>query len=140
MSDLIEEIAIECGHIDRTIDTLKNAMAREEKTTVELTAIGACLHHFYNGIENVLKRLCRYKQVSIPDSASSHKELLDIAIRNGFLSETTANHLDAYRGFRHFFVHGYGVLLRVTKLLPLAEALPRVWEVVKEEIDTFIAA
>ncbi len=50
MEKLLEEIAIEKEHINETIEVLQEASNRSEKTVVELTAIGASLHHF-NSLE-----------------------------------------------------------------------------------------
>ncbi len=46
--------------------------------------------------------------------------------------------LDQYRGFRHFFVHAYGISLDEEELRPLAENLPEVWNQFKDEIESYI--
>ncbi len=74
MDKLLEEISIEKDHINETLDVLREALNRPEKTIVELSAIGASLHHCYTGIENMLKRILKFQNISIPSSASSHQE------------------------------------------------------------------
>ena len=138
MDKLAEEIAIEREYITQTLSTLRKALERPEKSDIELTAIGACLHHCYNGIENILKRVLKFQKILIPDSPSSHKDLLDIALQQGLISDEVSENLDSYRGFRHFFVHGYGAMLREEDLEPLALKLPDVWSQFYSEIEEYI--
>ncbi len=138
MEKLLEEIAIEKEHINETIEVLQEASNRSEKTVVELTAIGASLHHCYTGIENILKRILKHQNITIPESSSSHKDLIDIAIQQGILSKELSDKLDQYRGFRHFFVHAYGILLKEEEFRPLTEELPKVWKQFEGEIENFL--
>ncbi|MBF0227657.1 MAG: DUF86 domain-containing protein [Desulfobacterales bacterium] len=137
MNNLPEEILIEKEYIEKTIDVMNEAIARNDQTYVELSAIGASLHHCYSGIENIIKRILKYKKISIRDSASSHKDLLDKAVNQGIITEELLNKLDKFRGFRHFFVHGYGILLNKDELLPLAMELPAIWNHFLSEIESF---
>lgn len=137
MVDLLQDIAVEEEHIAATLLGLRQAQIRRDRTVVELAAIGTFLHNTYNGMENLLKRALRYVGTPLPQSASSHKDLLDLAVDQHIITQSLSRDLDAYRGFRHFFVHGYGVLLSEAQLMPLAEQLPRVWERFKAELTTF---
>ena len=40
--------------------------------------------------------------------------------------------------FRHFFVHGYGIMLDEEKLMPLAKELPGLWGNFEYEVNAFI--
>ena len=44
---------------------------------IELSALAAMLHSFYNGIENILKRIALELDDPMPGGESWHKELLD---------------------------------------------------------------
>lgn len=57
----------------------------------------------YKGMENILKRLLKFKRVEIPSSESSHKDLLNLAVNGNIISQSLSDELDKYRGFRHFF-------------------------------------
>lgn len=138
MSNLPEEISIEKENIEKTLDVMREALNRFDKTYVELSAIGACLHHCYSGMENIIKRILKARNISAPMSSSSHKDLLDTATQQGIISEELLNKLDKFRGFRHFFIHAYGVLLNEDELLPLAEDLPDVWEQFATEVENII--
>jgi uncharacterized protein YutE (UPF0331/DUF86 family) len=91
-------------------------------------------------MENLLKRALQHLSVPLPHSASSHKDLLDLAVEQGVIAQALSEDLNAYRGFRHFFVHGYGVMLDAAQLMPLAEELPDVWAAFKVELESFALA
>lgn len=63
---------------------------------------------------------------------------MNIAIDHGIISQGLSDKLDKYRGFRHFFVHAYGIFLNEEELRPLAEDLPEVWEQFDDEIEKYI--
>ena len=54
------------------------------------------------------------------------------------ISQHLSDKLDKYRGFRHFFIHAYGILLEEEELQPLAENLPKVWKQFEKEIENCI--
>lgn len=106
MANLLQEIYIEEEHITRTLLALQEAKNRQPRTVIELSAMATFLHNAYNGMENLLKRALRHLNIPLPHSASSHKDLLDLAVEQDIITQTLSEELDAYRGFRHFFVHG----------------------------------
>jgi len=127
MVDLPRRIAAERENVEKTLADLAEALARQEKQTVELAAIGAFLHNFYSGIENILKQISRDRGTVIPDGPSWHKDLLDAAATAGIVSQSVADDLYEYLAFRHFFVHAYTFMLNEEDLLPLANNAPQVW-------------
>jgi uncharacterized protein YutE (UPF0331/DUF86 family) len=138
MDNLIEEILIEKEYIEKTLKLLDEALNRSEKSAIELSAIGSFLHHCYTGMENILTRILKFKKVKISSSASSHKDLLNIVVDEEIITQDLSDKLDKYRGFRHFFVHAYGILLEEEELRPLAINLPKVWEQFEQEIENWI--
>jgi uncharacterized protein YutE (UPF0331/DUF86 family) len=138
MDELLREVQAEKEYILDTFRALNEALQRKKKTVVELAAISTFLQNTYNGIENILKRVLKFKGMPMPVSESWHKDLLDLAVNNQIISLELSKRLDEYRAFRHFFVHGYGVLLDKEKLMPLAESLPYLWKDFEFEINTFI--
>ena len=140
MDELLREITAEKEYIYQTLTALEEASNRQPKAIIELAAIATFLHNFYNGVENLLKRVLKFKKVPIPDSASSHKDLLDLAVDLHIITLDLSKTLDGYRAFRHFFVHGYSVTLDEMKLQPLAEHLPQVWKQTELELATFVAS
>ena len=57
MVELARKIAAERENIERTLEDLKEASERNEKTVIELAAMATFLHNIYNGIENILKQI-----------------------------------------------------------------------------------
>jgi uncharacterized protein YutE (UPF0331/DUF86 family) len=139
MDSFAQEIALEEEHILRTLTALQEAQNRSQTTLIELSAMATFLHNIYSGMENLLKRALRHLTISLPGSASSHKDLLDLAVEHGIITQALSEELDAYRGFRHFFVHGYGVMLDKAQLIPLAEQMPAIWMQFKAELVDFAA-
>jgi len=137
MDKLLQEISIEKEHIETTLDVLKEALVLPQKKVIELSGIASCLHHIYTGMENIIKRILKFQKIPLPDSSSSHKDLLDIAVQQSIISSKLSDQLDTYRGFRHFFVHVYGILLREEELQPLAVELPKVWKIFDQEVANF---
>ncbi|MFQ6073559.1 MAG: hypothetical protein ACE5KT_12780 [Methanosarcinales archaeon] len=86
MNELLQEVQAEKEHILDTLRALKEALKRKEKTIVELAAIATFLQNTYNGIENILKRVLKYKGISVPISESWHKNLLDLSVDNQIIS------------------------------------------------------
>jgi len=137
-SQLIKEIGIEKKFIRKTLKLLCTAMDRKRKTEIELTAIGAFLHDVYNGMENIIKRVLKNNRVVIRNTGSFHKDLLDKAVEEKIVNQNLSERLDEYRGFRHFFVHGYGMNLREKELLPLAKGVLTVWTDFEKEIEKYL--
>ncbi|MFB0524890.1 MAG: hypothetical protein ACETVZ_05075 [Phycisphaerae bacterium] len=127
MVDLTRKIAAEQQNVQKALDNLKDAMARKEKSTIELAAIATFLSNIYNGIENILKQVLKAKGTEIPKSETWHKELLDLSVSLGIIPDKLSDQLYEYLTFRHFFVHAYGFMLEQTHLEELANNIPGIW-------------
>ncbi len=94
-----------------------------EPTRVEVTAAGAFLHNYYNGIENIFKRILKFHKIKQEENPNWHKELLkkfyDKENNFAFLERSVYDDLLEILKFRHVFVHGYGFLLEWKLLRPL---------------------
>ncbi len=135
MDELNKKILAEKENIEIALGNLKYTMARNEKTVIELAAIGTFLHNIYNGIENILKQILKAKGVDIPESATWHKELLNLSASKGIISDKLSDQLYEYLTFRHFFVHAYGFMLDEAHLEGLANNIPEIWLRFTEEIE-----
>lgn len=138
MDELTEQILAEKENVDNAMNNLKTAMARTEKTVIELAAIATFLHNIYNGIENIQKQILISKDIIIPKSDIWHKDLLNKSLSSGIISEELSNKLYKYLTFRHFFVHAYGFMLDEKQLEPLANDIPEIWQEYLKEIRHFI--
>lgn len=113
-------------------------------TLVELTALGSVVHSFYNGVENIFSRIAKGIDQSEPGGPTSHRDTLTqmgkaMATRPAVLSDKSAEQLEAYRMFRHFYRHSYSYFLSWDELESLVISLPQVWEDLKEDLHQFIA-
>ncbi|MBI4649408.1 MAG: DUF86 domain-containing protein [Bacteroidia bacterium] len=127
MDSLSEKIIAEKENVEIALENLKKATSREVKTIIELAATGTFLHNIYNGIENILKQILQSKKVEIPKSETWHKNLLNLSVTNGIISEKLSDELYEYLTFRHFFIHAYGFMLEEIQLKDLADNIPELW-------------
>jgi len=123
--------------IENTLAELTKALQSGDRSYVVLAGMAAFVHNLYNGIENILKRMLLAKGQSLDmRSPFWHHDLLKAAIDQQIISETLSKVLKDYLGFRHFFVHAYGILLDAEKLMPLANNAANVWHSFYAEIVT----
>jgi hypothetical protein len=110
----------------------------------EKLAAGALLSQFYMGVENVLKRISKYRDVALPDSAHWHAELLDRFVEPSHASlpalfdEKRARDLKPYRAFRHVVRHGYGFDLDWTRMQDGVANVEDVFERFRECVDEYL--
>ncbi len=135
MDELHKRILAEKENVEIALGNLKDAMARNEKTVIELAAIATFLHNIYNGIENILKQILKSKGIEIPESSTWHKELLNLSASHGIISEKLSDQLYEYLTFRHFFVHAYGFMLDEAHLEALANNIPWILLQFMKEIE-----
>lgn len=143
--ELKEDVTDEEKAIDETLERLLDARnefdAKKRNYLVE-PAMGTYLMNFYNGIENIIKRIVKSCYLTFPKGANWHKELLNlssnppsekIALFNANIEER----LHAYRNFRHRFVSGYGFQLKGEKMLELIDNARPLWIEIKKAISYF---
>lgn len=135
MGNLTKEILAEKENVEEVLNNLKTALARTDKTVIELSAIATFLHNIYNGIENILKQVLKAKNIKIPDSETWHKDLLNLSVSTKIISEQLSDELYEYLTFRHFFIHSYGFILEESQLKDLATNIPSIWSRFLAEIE-----
>ncbi|MCX6844278.1 MAG: hypothetical protein NTX53_18615 [candidate division WOR-3 bacterium] len=140
MAELPRAIRAERQNVETTLDILREALGRPQRSVVELTAIGGFLQNVYNGIENILKQALRQRGIQPPRSDAWHKELLEHSVKAGLIPSDLADELYDYMSFRHFFIHGYGIMLTEPPLQDLASRLPAVWARFITEIERALGA
>lgn len=138
MDRLEKEILAEKENVERALSHLREAIGRNEKSVIELAAVGTFLHNIYNGIENILKQILISRNIVVPSSSTWHKELLNLSVSMEIISEELSDELFKYLTFRHFFVHAYGFMLEETHLEDLSINIPLVWSQFLSEIGAFL--
>jgi len=105
-------------------------------------AMGTFLMNFYNGVENILKRISKEYYQTMPKGESWHKELLALSAdppqgKISLFSQQIIERLYPYRNFRHRFVSGYGFQLKGEKMLELVDNIQVLWDDIKKAISEF---
>jgi hypothetical protein len=107
-------------------------------SVIELAAMATFLHNFYNGVENVLKRVLSISQIEMKDAPTWHKELLKKSVDLGIINLSLFESLSNYLSFRHFFVHSYSFTLRWEELKPLVNGLDDTLKRFKSAVNDYI--
>lgn len=138
---LEEYCGAEFENIDTVLYQLKDVLKPEAGYSVaELAAIATFIHNFYNGVENVLKRISSYRQTELKNTPTWHKDMLKTAADIGHISDDLYNTLSNYLSFRHFFVHSYSFTLQWEELKPLVNDIEKTLDNFKKATYIFIGS
>lgn len=127
------------------VETLRDDIqsSEERPSQRDKAALGSFLHSFYNGVENILRRISREVDGTLPQGEGWHRALLKRMEREipnrrrSVLSEETADNLKPYLGFRHFFRHSYAFEIDWRKMRPLVANVEKVFEEFKQDLEDF---
>ena len=148
MSDrLAEQIAVSFEELDRLMAAYRPLFERIGETPpepVELAALAAVLHSFYNGVENLLKRVLVETGEGLPEGELWYRQLLDQVStparhRPAVISEDLRETLALYLGFRHVFRHACTFDLQWAKMRELALEVEDALNTLREEIAVFLS-
>jgi hypothetical protein len=103
MDNRKEEIAAELENIDRVVRETAKIQDVARLSSLELSGSATLLHNFYNGAENVLKRLVLNRGLQLDEGPSWHRELLCLACKSGIISESLKGLLGEVSGIPPFF-------------------------------------
>jgi hypothetical protein len=137
---LDEEKAIE--EILERLSIVRNKFDPKVKDYLTEPAMGTYLMNFYNGIENILKRIIKEYYLAMPKGESWHKELLILSSspplgKIALFNQDIVERLHPLRNFRHRFVSGYGFQLKGEKMLELIDNIKPLWIDIKKAISDF---
>lgn len=146
-AELRGQIEVERRQLHRLLETHARLLAKcrgGEPTVDELAALAAILHAFYNGVENIFKRVAVTLNGGRPRGPFWHAELIEAVSeakphRPALLSESLSETLQEYLDFRHVFRQAYSFELRWEKMKHLVLGLDAVVRRLEHEIDTFLA-
>ena len=137
MNELREIIEIEYEKLDQVIKGLPASEKLPFISELELAGVATYLHNFFNGTENILKRVFKSYKFEIPSGPSWHTDLLNLAVSNRIISNDLKDMLGGYLGFRHFFTHAYAIDLYADKMEKLIDNISETYNQFKNEIDLF---
>ncbi|MDD2715587.1 MAG: hypothetical protein PHW04_06800 [Candidatus Wallbacteria bacterium] len=106
-------------------------------------AAGSILHDFYNGVENIFKRIAQTIDCEVPSENHWHKELLALMTkptdrRKNAISSELSLKLKDYLKFRHLYRNTYGFDLSWNELTSLIQDLGNITAQFKQEIEEFL--
>ncbi len=146
-SDLREEITVEFEALEITINELlelQRDVATRSPTVREQTAAAAFLAQFYNGIENILKRISHFHNIKLPTGETWHVELFQRFCSPShptlplLFDENLAASLAPYRRFRHIAFHGYGFQLDWTRMSEGIANVHHVFSLIKVSLANYL--
>lgn len=128
IKDLIKEYCeAEFENIEATLAEIALIVKPDKSvySTGELAAVATFVHNFYNGMENILKRILISKDKRLKEGSDWHKKLLTTSVEAEIITSELCATLAEYLSFRHFFIHGYGFALKWEALQPLVANIGR---------------
>ncbi len=130
----------EFENIEKVISELFSIIApgKSDYSNVERAAICTYVHNFYNGVENLIKRVLSFKGIIHKETPTWHKDLLKLVLKTGLLDQELHDDLVDFLSFRHYFVHSYFFSIHWNELKPLVEKLPRTFENTRATIFHFL--
>ncbi len=111
--EIRDELA-ELSHLKETLDAARSDFARHTPDTLEQGGIALALHDFYNGVENVFRRIALELGEGVPGGDDWHVRLLrNMAlqlpdVRPPVIQAETRLALEEFLRFRHIVRHTYG--------------------------------
>lgn len=139
------ELEVELAQLERLASDAAPIVARalrDDPPLVEVAALAAMLHAFYNGVENLLKRIELSVAGSSPDGETWHSQLLTGAAcagvnRGPIITPELVGRLKPFLSFRHVFRHAYTFDLNWARMRPLAAELESVCSEFRSQIAAF---
>ena len=144
-NELKEDVLDEEKAIEETIEKpcrIRGNFDLQKKDFITEPAMGTYLMNFYNGIENILKRIAKEYYLITPKGNSWHKELIVLSYnapegKIPIFDQAIAEGIIPYKNFRHRFVSGYGFQLKGEKMLELIDNVESLWGDIKKAISEF---
>jgi hypothetical protein len=144
--ELEEEIQLEIAHLRQLMNQfapLRKKVESVSPDTVEIIALAGMLQSFYNGIENIFKRVALCMEQTLPSGEMWHSRLLDLmakssSYRASVISKDLQDRLRLYMNFRHVFRHSYSFDLQWPKMADLVLQCEIVLNHVEKELISFL--
>ena len=126
-----------------SVQPLLDKVFATEPDAIELRAIAATLHAYYNGVERVFVLIAKNFSELPVESHTWHRDLLKLMStstdrRPQVISHELCDELSQLLGFRHFFRHAYPMRLKWDLLRPLVKHLEVSRRAFKREIYAFL--
>ncbi len=91
-NNIINYYKAELENLDKVVAEMESLLSMQKTgyTVIELSAAAAFLHNFYNGVENIFKRIFKYMNFQHIQSDTWHKDMLNMALENKIINRALA--------------------------------------------------
>lgn len=145
--DLAAQVAVSLEQLERLLEVYRPLMERCEITApdpIELAALASMLHAFYNGVENLFKRIDVESDEDLPTGGIRHRRLLDqmaasTRIRPAVIAADLHSRLPLHLDFRHAFRHSYTFDLRWANMRELVLHCDETLTRLRHSLDEFLS-
>lgn len=147
IQEFVDEISTEITYLNVTIDSINQLNAiigNSEPDIFQKAAINQFISEFYNGIENILKRICKYNNFRIPYGEDSHIKLFNLFVTGGsstlpiiFIPEIV-NEFKQIRKFRHFIIHGYSFKIEWSYIKESVTKIDSVYKIIRQKVINYL--
>jgi hypothetical protein len=147
IEDLQEEVFIEFESMEiivKEVISLRSKLIDREPTLIEKTALSSFLTQFYNGIENILKRVCKFYSIALPIGETWHIELFEKFCYPSakplptLIDDSLKLNLISFRRFRHFVHHGYSFKIDWKKMKEGVEIIDLIFRQFKIVVTDYL--
>jgi hypothetical protein len=145
-----EEVAVELqmlAVVISEIESINTDAASGDLASRDFFAAQLLLVNLYNGMENILKRTCKFLHIQIPSGADSHTQIALLfsqpqkqhPLTPIFITPTLKVQMTQLRRFRHVILHGYGFALDKKKIQIALEEAPSLYRLFRHEVEKYNA-
>ena len=119
---------------------LLKLIGKDVPDNVQKTALAAFASQFYNGIENIIKRIHKDSGITLPIGDNWHIQLLQrCSLKSDFIftlkfNDELYSNLNDLRRFRHYFFHGYSINIDWNILKESIEEIDEIFTEIKKVI------
>ena len=145
--ELKEQLEVEQAQLRKLFEIHRPLLERcrvQEPDVIELSALGAFLHSFYTGVENLFRRVTLELGSRMPQGEAWHQRMLQEMMRAdesrpAFISAELGEQLKMFLGFRHVFRQAYSFELHWEKMAPLVLSCEEIFARLQDEIALFVS-
>jgi hypothetical protein len=145
--ELTKLIDIEFLNIESTLSTINELffmIGNDKPDKFQIAAMSKFISDVYNGIENILKRFCKYLNIKLPIGSFYHTELL-LMFSSGnkyncpiLFDDKIFNYFKGILKFRHYVIHGYSFQIDWEMIQPSAIQIEPMALNFKDNVQAFL--
>jgi hypothetical protein len=144
---LAEDCRLELAHLQRIVEAVTQLLheAGDEPTVIHQAAAANLAASFYTGVENIIKRSCKYHGIALPSGERWHEDLFMLVCEPSqkplpvLIPNVIRQQMKQLRKFRHVAHHGYAFTLDWQIMRGGLVTLGQMFNVFEQSITKFLA-